>query len=621
MISKQTVKNVGSPSREKPMKRKVQRAISLSLSTIAAIAPSLPALAQLPTLRTPVVTPRQTPRGNVPATVAPGTAPAALPSKGASSSVPEAGYTLGGGDRVAVEVLGVPEFSKEYLVLIDGSLNLPVIGTVSVQGLTLRQASAAITARYAPYVTSPVVTVTLINPRPFNVAIAGEITHPGSYKLPANKDGVLQFPTLIDVIQLAKGVTQGADVRNIQIRRPQRSGSEQILNVNLQNFLETANLDQDLTLRDGDRIYIPTATAVNTEEVRQRANANFSADLTQPIGVVIVGEVNRPGPYTVFASDVRSANQKTELGFVSIDQQRGTLVGLPTVTRAIKIAGGITLEADIRQVQIRRRPKTGPEQIININLWELLQKGDISQDVLLQEGDSIIVPTAQNIDVAEVSQLAATSFSPNAIKINVVGEVLRPGSVEVAPNTSLHQALLATGSFNQVRAKKNQVELLRLNPNGTVSRRSIEVDFSQGLNPDNNPTLRNNDVIIVARSGLTRLGDQLTTILQPVTGVLGLINGVTGMFTGVETTINTFQRLFLGGDLQRRLQLQQYREQRQDRQRQIDIQNQQLELQQQLQQIQLQQQLQQLQNQQQNSQQQNSQQQNSQQQNSQQTSQ
>jgi polysaccharide export outer membrane protein len=539
-----------------------------------------------------------------------------LPPIGNSGSLTqEAAYTLGSGDRIALDIFGVPEFSKEYQVLVDGTLNLPIIRSVLIQGLTLQEAANVITKRYEPFINVPVVTVTLVVARPLNIGLAGEVTSPGSYKInPTREGGGVKFPTLMEMLQLAKGVTSAGDMRNVQIRRPRRGGPEQVTTVDLQDFLETGNLRQDVTIRDGDTIFVPTASALNTQEVRQRASANFSADITQPIGVVIVGEVNRPGPYTVFASDVRSTNQQTELSFVSIDQQQGAVVGLPTITRALKIAGGITTEADIRRVQIRRRVRGGNEQTIMVNLWDLLQKGDATQDILLQEGDSVIIPTAATVDLAEVSQLATSSFSPNAISINIVGEVIRPGALQVRPSTSLHQALLTAGSFNQLRANKDRVELLRLNPNGTVSRRTIEVDFAQGLNPNNNPTLRNNDVILVARSGYARVGDNINRYLQPIAGAVSGITAVSSVFSGFQTTINAFQNLFLGGDFERRNQLRQLREQRQDRQeqredrllerelqreerqrqledrqRQIDLQNQQLLIQQQQLQLQNQQ--------------------------------
>ncbi len=550
------------------MKHTVQTATSLSLSAFLILSSSLPSIAQLPAIRTPAPA-RNPTRPRVPPPPPPGSS---LPPIGNLGSLTqEAAYTLGPGDRIALDIFGVPEFSKEYQVLVDGTLNLPIIRSVSIQGLTLQQAATVITKRYEPFINVPVVTVTLMVARPLNIGVAGEVTRPGSYKINPVREGTgggVKFPTLMEMLQLAKGVTSAGDMRSIQIRRPRRGGPEQVTTVNLQDFLDTGNLRQDVTIRDGDTIFVPTASALNTQEVRQRASANFSADITKPIGVVIVGEVNRPGPYTVSASDLRSTNQQTDLSFVNIDQQQGAVVGLPTITRALKIAGGITTEADIRRVQIRRKIRGGTEQTILVNLWDLLQKGDATQDVLLQEGDSVIIPTASTVDLAEVSQVATSSFAPNAISINIVGEVIRPGALQVRPSTSLHQALLTAGSFNQLRAKKDKVELLRLNPNGTVSRRTIEVDFAQGLNPNNNPTLRNNDVILVARSGFTRVADNINTFLQPVTGVAGVISTVGGVFSGFQATINAFQNLFLGGDFERKNQLRQLREQRQDRQEQ-----------------------------------------------------
>lgn len=593
------------------MKQTVKGATSLSLSALLSLSSSLPSMAQLPAPRPTAPIPKPNPVRLPPPPPLPG---ARVPVGNSGLPTQESPYVLGSGDRIALDIFGVPEFSKEYQVLVDGTLNLPIIRSVSIQGLTLQQAASAITKRYEPFINVPVVTVTLMVARPLNIGIAGEITRPGSYKInPSREGGGVKFPTLMEMLQLAKGVTSAGDMRAVQIRRPRRGRPEQVITVNLQEFLETGNLQQDVTIRDGDTIYIPTASALNTQEVRQRASANFSADITKPIGVVIVGEVSRPGPYTISAADLRSTNQQTELSFVSIEQQQGAVVGLPTITRALKIAGGITTEADIRRVQIRRQIRGGNEQTIMVNLWDLLQKGDATQDVLLQEGDSVIIPTAANVDLTEISQIGSSSFSPNAISINIVGEVIRPGALLVKPSTSLHQALLTAGSFNQLRAKKDKVELLRLNANGTVSRSTIDVDFAQGLNPNNNPTLRNNDVILVARSGYTRVADNVNSFLQPFTGVAGVINSVSGVLSGFQTTINTFQNLFLGGDFERRNQLRQIREQRQDReqqredrqlereiqredrlqqaedrrlqledrQRQIDLQNQQLQIQQQ----------------------------------------
>jgi polysaccharide export outer membrane protein len=198
-------------------------------------------------------------------------------------------------------------------------------------------------------------------------------------------------------------------------------------------------------------------------------------------------------------------------------------VQVPTVTRALQIAGGITQSANIREIEVRRRTNAGSEQVLKVNLFELLQAGDSRQDMPLQDGDRVIVPTATTLSPADAAILAHASFSPDSIAVNVVGEVAKPGLVQLPPNTTLNQALLAAGGFN-ARAKKREVSFLRLNSNGTVDRRDIAINFNQGINEQSNPPLRNNDTIVVGKSGLAGIGDTLGTVFAPLSGFLGIFN-------------------------------------------------------------------------------------------------
>ncbi len=113
---------------------------------------------------------------------------------------------------------------------------------------------------------------------------------------------------------------------------------------------------------------------------------------------------------------------------------------------------------------------------------------------------------------SEVAQLTAANFSPDTVNINVVGEVERPGSIQVSPDTTLNQAVLAAGGFN--RRSSETVELLRLNPNGTVTQRQIEVDLNEGIDPDKNPLILNNDVVVVGRNGRARFSDSVARLLD-----------------------------------------------------------------------------------------------------------
>jgi len=119
--------------------------------------------------------------------------------------------------------------------------------------------------------------------------------------------------------------------------------------------------------------------------------------------------------------------------------------------------------------------------------------------------------------------LTVTLLSSRPVRIAVSGEVNRPGTVQIPANTTLNQAILAAGGFSDSRAKTSTVELVRLNSDGTVERRSLEVDLSIAANEETNPILRPNDVVMVDRNAVARTGDTLGLILNPITAVGALL--------------------------------------------------------------------------------------------------
>jgi polysaccharide biosynthesis/export protein len=536
-------------------------------------------------------------------------------------------YTLGPGDRLRVDIFNVPEYSGEFYVLGDGSINLPVIGSIPVQGLTVQKASGLLTAYFSRYVKRPIVTISVLSPRPVQFAIAGEVTRSGSYTIPftgdnrkfptitqaiqiaggttqtanlrqvqvrraatgrivtvnifdvlqrgntsqditlrdgdtiyiaraegvnasdrlklagsnlANQDATVKVailgevgkpgtytlkgdsagtagrvtpPTLTEAIKIAGGSTASADLSRIRVRRNTRTGVGQVLPINLLNLLKAGDFGQDIILQDGDTILLPTATEINSANSSLVAASNLGPQAISPPKVVVVGEVNRPGTYTVTGSG-NTTNNSTQL--------TGT-VALPTVTNAIQAAAGIKPSADIRQIQLIRTTRSG-EQKIALNLFKLIEQGDSSQDIILQEGDRIFIPAAQNPSAKDVELVASSTFAPATIKVNVIGEAgIAGGSRDVPSNTTLNQAILLAGGFNNVRANKNEVDFIRLNPNGTVTKRLIKLNFARGIDPENNPRLQNNDTIVIGRNNLTRIGDGFSTILTPFNGLLQIL--------------------------------------------------------------------------------------------------
>jgi polysaccharide biosynthesis/export protein len=550
------------------------------------------------------------------------TAPAIATLANNKSNSPEGAYTLGAGDRIRIEIFKLPQYSGEQEILINGSINLAQVGSVSVGNMTLEGAAKAIAAKYASarVLRNPQVTVSLLQPRPVKIGIAGEINRPGSYTIPI-KDA--QTPTLTQALQLAGGITQAADLRQVKVNRLRPGGSRSAIAIDLWQLLRTGDLSNDLPLRDGDTIFIPATAQIDLTESPQLATTSFSTDRTEPINIAVLGEVRQPGTHAISPQEGGSGltttvtqaikvagginpladihkveiRRLTKTGsFQRIEINLAQLLGdgdlkqdlilqngdtvivpivenidlaeasrlrtvsfapdktqplnvtvtgevfrpgpytvtgtartgeagvpggaggadtAPTVTRAIQVAGGIKPLANIRKIQIRRFTSTGEERLLAIDLWKLLQQGDSTQDAILQDGDTIVVPQAPTLPPEEAAQVAAASFSPDTINVNIVGEVPNPGVVQIPPNTPLNQALFSAGGFTN-RAKKSSIELVRINPNGTVSRRKIELDFAQGVSEEVNPVLYNNDVIIVGRSTLAGISDTLDTALNPL---------------------------------------------------------------------------------------------------------
>lgn len=432
-------------------------------------------------------------------------------------------YLLGPGDLVVVNIFNVPEYSGEQRILANGTINLPAIGQLSLTGLTLSQAEQTISAAYQKKVRYPQTTVSLLAPRQLRVSITGEIHQPGVYTIPVDETG--QFPTLVDAIQLAGGLTQAADMQQVNVQRNIENGHIQQANSDLAALIGRGDLQQNIPLRDGDAITINQAEEIDLQASNQIAVSNLAIDKEEAINVVVVGEVFRPGTYS-YASRSSSGQSVTvgDSASINVVQQPGRL----TVTRALRLAGGIKPLADLRRVEVRRTTRFGDSRTISLDLWQLVDTGENNQDLILQEGDTVVVPTAIAANPEQISQLTATNLSPDTINVNVVGEVERPGTVAVAANTTLNQAVLAAGGFNN-RAKET-VELIRLNPNGTVTQRSVDIDLAQGLNPDSNPIMQNNDIVVVDPSTTARLSDGLNTLLAPFLQILPVnFNGWNGL--------------------------------------------------------------------------------------------
>ncbi|MCT0198957.1 SLBB domain-containing protein [Synechococcus sp. CS-1325] len=242
-----------------------------------------------------------------------------------------------------------------------------------------------------------------------------------------------------------------------------------------------------------------------------RSDLNLRVVRPRPIQVSVVGEVQSPGLYSLTTTEV----SQTTGGPAT------TISGLPTVVTAIQKAGGLTLSANLDDVLLRRRLPGASGQLkeIDLDLLALLRQGDKRQNPFLFDGDTLIIGKAASLD-RDVMELAAANLSPQQIKVNVIGEVVTPGSLDVKANTPLVQAILAAGGPKTFRAKHSNVELVRINRNGTATRELFQLDYNQGVSGPRNPPLRDGDTVIVNRSAYAVATDALGAVTTPLSGLV-----------------------------------------------------------------------------------------------------
>ena len=375
---------------------------------------------------------------------------------------------------------------------------------------------------------SPVLSQGLPASEPFNPVNSGEF-NPGGARLNG------QFSTTDledDAYVLGPGDIIRFDILNVPELSNSGSGNRLIVD-SLYNVL----VDGTINLPWVGRVNV---RGLNLEQAARKVEAQYTEFILdptvtftlftpRPLRIAIVGEVRRPGAYSTGQAGTP-------------DSEAPNVNELRTVVQAIQAAGGITQLADIRNIEVRRPQFGGTEKIIPINFFALLDDGMQEQNLLLRDGDTIVIPTAVALNPQDAEALALANFSPTAISVDVVGEVRAPGRVDIRPNSTLNQAILAAGGFDDPRAQTGNVAFIRLNSDGTVTNRTIPVNLAEGINEETNPSLRENDIVIVSRSNLTRTSDFLQLLGGAAAAIINPILGITTIFNQVDEITNPNRR-------------------------------------------------------------------------------
>ena len=234
--------------------------------------------------------------------------------------------------------------------------------------------------------------------------------------------------------------------------------------------------------------------------LKRRPTVTISLTKTRPLLINVAGEVQRPGPVQLSSETLFGNNFNTD----------NFTVRAPTVNGAIVAAGGVTRNADIRQVELKRYSPTGNSPIVTINLWNALSSKNAPRDLLLQDGDSIFVPSLAEGDTLDRRLLARSSFAPTTVRVRVVGEVKKPGELEVPPNSSLSSAVAIAGGPTD-KAQLGEVLFVRLREDGTFQEESVDLS-----NMSDTYQVEEGDVIFVPKTNTYTLVDFANDVSNPL---------------------------------------------------------------------------------------------------------
>jgi len=172
-----------------------------------------------------------------------------IPVFGASAL--EADYTLNPGDVLQVTVWKEDGLDREVLVLPDGSISFPLVGTMSARGRTATQIQGEITDRLKKYIPDASVAVSVKAALGNVVDVIGQVNKPGELTLGHRI-------TVMQALSMAGGLTPYASEERIIIIR-QSDGKETSIQFPYDDVTRGKSLDKDIVLNPGDVIVVPSA--------------------------------------------------------------------------------------------------------------------------------------------------------------------------------------------------------------------------------------------------------------------------------------------------------------------------------------------------------------------------
>jgi polysaccharide export outer membrane protein len=306
-------------------------------------------------------------------------------------------YIVGPGDKIAISFW--EEYStQEVVVTPEGSVLIPQVGSVKVDGLTLSEAKKLIEQELLKRYRNPDFSVTLVSLRKFKVSVTGSVELPGTYPAFAHE-------RISEIIQKAGGFTDSSSQRNIIVKRG--DGTE--LTADMGMFLTIGDKSKNPSALDGDVIYVPVME-----------------DTVSHYG--IYGAVRAPGEYEYGLGD--------------------SLLDL------INLAHGLTSDVNLSLAEIIRfNPDNQTTTTIPVPLKELLVKRKRELNLPLERDDRVFIRSIPKYHQKKQVTISGEVLYPGVYAIEEgttkVGDLVRMAG-GFTPEVSLPEAEMIRGYYMDV---------------------------------------------------------------------------------------------------------------------------------------------------------------------------
>jgi polysaccharide export outer membrane protein len=336
-------------------------------------------------------------------------------------------YLIGADDVLSVSIWNQPDLATDVIVRKDGLISLPLIGDITAEGLSIPELRDIIRKKYDHFIENPQVTV---NPKEINslrVFLVGQVRKPNVNVGPVRLGFILRGGnSLLEALSDVEFYPD-ADLAASYVAR-----EDFVIPVELKALLKDGDITQNIILQPRDKIVVPGPMKK----------------------ITILGEVKTPGTFKL--------NMDSSL------------------TEALSNASGINRDsADLYMAYVARK-----KHVLPVNMKRLLDMGDISQDILMEDGDIIYIP---NI---------------NEQKFYVLGEVARPGVFHYTDPVDVIEGVALAGGF-LISAKRAQAVVVR---GGIHSPQLYEINLLSMMEGKSLQrfTLQKGDIVYIPR---TAIGD------------------------------------------------------------------------------------------------------------------